>query len=149
MMSAATTTPYQGSDNVPLTPPSIHSSASVSSHGSAARRRKSKSPSLSPNNLSLSLSSEVEDGSGGNEHSNNSDLNGEVPQYPEDDERRATMRQMICNYAIGKSKALVFGQLLAFWLVSKVLYFHLYPYYMLYPHELCICILFIKRISNV
>ena len=120
-MSAATTTPYQGSDNAPLTPPSIHSSASVSSHGSTARRRKSKSPSLSPtnNNLSLSLSSEVEDGSGGNEHSNNSDLNGEVPQYPENDERRATMRQMICNYAIGKSKALVFGQLLAFWLVSN------------------------------
>ena len=121
---SATTTPYQGSDNVPLTPPSIHSSASVSSHGSTARRRKSKSPSLSPtnNNLSLSLSSEVEDGSGGNEHSNNSDLNGEVPQYPEDYERRATMRQMICNYAIGKSKALVFGQLLAFWLVSTHTY---------------------------
>ena len=119
-MSAATT-PYQGSDNVPLTPPSIHSSDSVLSHGSTARRRKSKSPSLSPtnNDLSISLSSELEDGSGnGHSSTNNSDLNGEVPQYPEDDERRVTMRQMICNYAIEKSKALVFGQLLAFWLVS-------------------------------
>jgi hypothetical protein len=36
-----------------------------------------------------------------------------------DDERGATLREMFCNHVFGKSKVLVFGQLLSLFLVSR------------------------------
>lgn len=39
---------------------------------------------------------------------------------PADERQQVTMRESIWNHIIGKSKALVLGQMLAFWLVSAL-----------------------------
>ena len=75
-----------------------------SSHGSTARRRNK---SVSPTNMSISSLPHVPDLDDGDD-GNSIAVDG----------RRATMRETICAYAVSKSKALIFGQLLAFWLVS-------------------------------
>ena len=43
-------------------------------------------------------------------------------ENPVDNGRKATMRELICTYVVGKAKPLVFGQLLAFWLVRAFRY---------------------------
>ena len=111
MMSA---TPYQqGSeaigDDEPLSPISTSSPVGSisSSHGSTTARRRNKS--VSPTNMSISSLPHVPDLDDGDGDDGNSIAV---------DGRRATMRETICAYAVSKSKALIFGQLLAFWLVS-------------------------------
>ena len=93
-------------DDEPLSPISISSSVGSisSSHGSTARRRNK---SVSPTNMSISSLPHVPDLDDGDD-GNSIAVDG----------RRATMRETICAYAVSKSKALIFGQLLAFWLVS-------------------------------
>eukprot|EP00571_Detonula_confervacea_P011034 CAMPEP_0172306290 /NCGR_PEP_ID=MMETSP1058-20130122/7386_1 /TAXON_ID=83371 /ORGANISM="Detonula confervacea, Strain CCMP 353" /LENGTH=571 /DNA_ID=CAMNT_0013018123 /DNA_START=17 /DNA_END=1732 /DNA_ORIENTATION=+ len=113
-----TITPYQGSGTAeaPLTPVSTVA-ASIPSHNFTRRRR---SPS-SPTTLSLPLSTELEEGECnhltppaaigiGNVDSG---MPMESPPSMPIDGRHVTMREMICNYVIGKSKVLIFGQLLS------------------------------------
>lgn len=96
-------TPYQEGDSAPVSP-----SGTVSSHDST-RRRKTP-PTSATLSLSFSLS---EHERGGNDDSGS----GMLPPMPRI-EIRATMREMICNYMLGKSKVLVYGQLLAFILAA-------------------------------
>ncbi|KAL9190356.1 hypothetical protein ACHAXT_007567 [Thalassiosira profunda] len=113
----SSTTPYQGGRPIDDAPPTPTSSAgaSISPRNSARRRR---SPQSSPTN---SLSIDLCDGS--NNGSNPSSPTASAADDDDDGnasfvERRATVRETVCNFVYGKSKALVFGQFLAFILAS-------------------------------
>ena len=116
------TTPYQGSGadatEAPLTSV-VTAAASISSCASTSTRRR-KSPSSPTRNLSLPLplSTDIHDESSSPTAVGNG--NGESPQSSLGvDEQHTTMCEMIRNFIFGKSKALVFGQLLSLVLVRK------------------------------
>ena len=114
MMSAAT--PYDNEDSevtmgVPLSP--ALSAGSSSSDDSTGRRRPPSAgrKSLPMQRIRRQLSQPTE------EHDVGS--TDEIPRTPDHaDEGHSTIRGTICNYVIRNSKAVVLGQLLAFWLVS-------------------------------
>lgn len=53
----------------------------------------------------------------------NGELMKDMPEGEGDGDgrgHRASMWELLCNYVIGKAKPLIFGQLLAFWLVRTL-----------------------------
>jgi len=114
-MSAATT-PYDDEDSdgtlgVPLSP--ALSAGPSSSDDSTGRRRPPSAGRKSPpmQRIRRQLTQPTEEHDGGS-----IDDISRTPVHA--DEGHSTIRGTICNYVIRNSKAVVLGQLLAFWLVS-------------------------------